>query len=74
MTDNTTTIEITTEQKAELNSMGYGSYKAALQRLIDSYSAGGNGDGELLTDAQRGEVREIALDVVNDRVVRKALE
>ncbi|AGM11120.1 hypothetical protein M196_gp26 [Halorubrum tailed virus 4] len=71
MTD-TTTIEVTTEQKAALNSMGYGSYKAALQRLIDSYNEGDG--GELLTDAQRGEAREIALDVVNDRVVRDALE
>ena len=73
MTDDTTTIQITTEQKAELNSMGYGSYKAALQRLIDSYNGGGGTD-DRLTEAQRGEAREIALDVVNDRVVRKALE
>lgn len=67
----TTTIEITTEQKAELNRMGFGSYKAALQELIDSYDVE---SGKLLTDAQRGEVREIALDVVNDRVVYEALE
>ena len=74
MTDETTTIQITTEQKAELNSMGYGSYKAALQRLIDSYNGGGDTDDDRLTEAQRGEAREIALDVVNDRVVREALE
>jgi len=67
----TTTIEITVEQKAELNKMGFGSYKAALQELIENY----DGSGEaLLTDAQRGEVRSIALDVVNDRVIREALE
>ena len=29
---------------------------------------------EPLTDAQRDEARKIALDVVNDRVVREALE
>jgi len=74
MSNDTTTIEITTEQKAELNKMGYGSYKAALQRLIDSYNDGANTDAELLTEAQRGEAREIALDVVNDRVLREALE
>ena len=50
MTDETTTIQITTEQKAELNSMGYGSYKAALQRLIDSYNAGGDTDGDHTMD------------------------
>ena len=74
MTDETTTIQITTEQKAELNSMGYGSYKAALQRLIDTYDERASGTDETFTDAQRGEAREIALDVVNDRVVREALE
>ena len=67
----TTTIQITTEQKAELNKMGFGSYKAALQELIESYEGGTE---ELLTDAQRDEARKIALDVVNDRVVREALE
>ena len=71
MGQDTTTIEITTEQKAELNKMGFGSYKAALQQLIESYD---QESGVLLTDAQRGEVREIALDVVNDRVIREALE
>ena len=71
MGQDTTTIEITTEQKAELNKMGFGSYKAALQQLIENYD---QESGVLLTDAQRGEVREIALDVVNDRVIREALE
>jgi len=74
MTNDTTTIEITVEQKAELNKMGFGSYKAALQELIDTYGSGGGESGDLLTEAQRGEAREIALDVVNDRVVREALE
>lgn len=67
----TTTIEITQAQKAELNKMGFGSYKAALQELIGNYDGGSE---RLLTEAQRGEAREIALDVVNDRVVREALE
>ena len=67
----TTTIEITKAQQAELNKMGFGSYNAALQELIESYEGGTE---ELLTDAQRGEARKIALDVVNDRVVREALE
>jgi hypothetical protein len=71
MAQETTTIEITVEQKAELNRMGFGSYKAALQQLLDNYDGT---SGELLTDAQRGEVREIALDVVNQRVIREALE
>jgi len=71
MTNETTTIEITVKQKSELNKMGFGSYKAALQELIESYDGGGEA---LLTDAQRGEVRSIALDVVNDRVIREALE
>ena len=71
MTDDTTTIEITHEQRDHLRSMGFGSHKAALQELIDDYN---EMDGTLLTDAQRGAVRKIALDVVNDRVVREALE
>ena len=74
MTDDTTTIEITEDQRDQLQSMGYGSYKAALQRLIDSYNGTGDTDDDRLTEAQRGEAREIALDVVNDRVVREALE
>jgi len=74
MSNDTTTIEITTGQKAELNKMGCGSYKAALQRLIDSYDEKASGTDEVFTNAQRGEAREIALDVVNDRVVREALE
>ena len=71
MTGDTTTIEITHEQRDRLRGMGFGSHKAALQELIDAYD---DMDGELLTEAQRGEVRSIALDVVNDRVVREALE
>lgn len=71
MSQETTTIEITRQQKEDLTRMGFGSYKAALQELIENYD---DGTKASLTDAQRGEVREIALDVVSDRVIREALE
>lgn len=68
MTD-TTTIEIRTEQKDALDGLKLSdseSYKDVLQRLIDSY---GTADG--LTEDR---VRELAAEVVTDRVVFEALE
>lgn len=55
----TTTIEITTEQKSALNKMGFGSYKAALQELLDNY----NGHSQIDED----RVREIAAEVVEEQ-------
>ena len=66
MTAETTTIEITTEQKAELNRMGFGSYKAALQELIETHK-----DTSGLTESR---VRELAREEIRDGVVYEALE
>lgn len=68
MTD-TTTIEITTAQRRELREIAQGdeSFKSVLQRLIDDYRTNGNGLDE-------ARVREIATEVVTDRVRLEALE
>jgi len=63
----TTTIEITVDQKAELNKMKRGSYKDALQVLIENYDKGGESLDE-------GRVRELAREEITDRVVMEALE
>lgn len=68
MTD-TTTIEITTEQKRDLDNLKHSeseSYKDVLQRLIDGYSA----ESEL----DESRVRELAREEINDLVTFKALE
>ena len=61
----TTTIEITLDQQAELNKMGFGSYKAALQELIENYKQSN------LTESR---VREIAQEEIAERVVYEAQE
>lgn len=64
----TTTIEITTEQKAWLDDLDEASYKAAVQRLIDNYD-GAIGDG-----VDEARVRELAIEEIEERVVREALQ
>lgn len=66
----TTTIEITNGQKAELDQLKRAdseSYKEVLQRLIDA-----NSESVGVVDAT--QAREIATEVVTDRVVPEALE
>ena len=65
MTDDTTTISITKAQKAELNKMGFGSYKAALQELITNYKQ---------SNLSESRVREIAQEEIAERVVYEAQE
>lgn len=71
-----TTIQITDKQREFLrNGVPGHSAKDSLQELIDDYSKTvGDVENARLTDEQRNEVRKIALDVVNERVVREALE
>jgi predicted CopG family antitoxin len=67
MTD-TTTIEITKAQKAQLDELKTGSkesYKDVLQRLIDGYDT----DGDDMTEAT---VRSIANEQITERVVPEA--
>lgn len=73
MSEETTTIEITEEQRDYLRDETHGrSAKESLQELIDNHNE--PIDTELLSDAQRGEVRKIVLDVVNQRVRGGSLE
>lgn len=69
MTDDMTTIAITTDQRDALNDIADAdeSNYVVLQRLIDSY----NSEGDAIDEAQ---VREIAREEVRDAVVREALE
>jgi hypothetical protein len=69
MTD-TTTIEIYTDQKTELDDLKLTdseSYKSVLQRLIESHS-----EGEGAIDETR--VRELAREEIQDGVIMEALE
>jgi len=65
----TTTIELRTDQKAQLDDLKHGdeSYKSVLQRLIEEYRASG---GQL----DESRVREVAREEITDRVRREALE
>lgn len=66
---NTTTIEITTEQKAALDERkrtDSESYKSVLQRLIDSHST--------TTELTETRVRELAREEINQLVTVRALE
>jgi len=70
MTD-TTTIEITTEQRERLEQLkqdgGYSSLKQVIAELLDS--------GQItVSGIDEAKAREIATDVVNQRVTHKALE
>jgi hypothetical protein len=65
MGQDTTTIEITQTQKAELNKMEFGSYKAALQELIKSYNR---------SNLSESRVRKIAQEEIAERVVYEAQE
>ena len=69
-----TTIQLdesTKDRLEELKRVDGESYESVLLMLIAHYN---NTDDGLLTESQRGEVREIALDVVNQRVRMEALE
>lgn len=66
----TTTIEIRKDQKEELDSMGFGSYKAALQELIENYN-----ESEGLDENRVREIaKEVSTEVVEERVRFEALE
>lgn len=72
---NTTTIEITQNQKEALDTFKNAeseSYKEVLQRIIDHYSE--NGDSGVDEEYIRNISRDEAESVVNDRVIPKALE
>lgn len=72
MTD-TTTIQITTEQRDELDQLKEHQgepYKSVLQGLITHYNASGKAD----TSVDEARVREIVRDEINDRVTPRALE
>lgn len=65
----TTTIEITAEQKAALDDRKQAdseSYKSVLQRLIDNHSP--------TEGVDRAEAERISREVVNDMVNPRALE
>ena len=64
----TTTIQITVEQKQFLNRMGEASYKKALQILIDDYN-GPIGDDESVSEDR---AREIANEQITERVIPEA--
>jgi len=64
----TTTIQITVEQKQLLNRMGRASYKKALQVLIDDYN-GPIGDNDYVS---KDEAREIANEQITERVIPEA--
>jgi len=66
----TTTIQITVEQKQALNRMSKASYKEALQVLIDNYNEAIK-EQESLDESR---VRELAREEINDNVVLEALE
>jgi len=66
----TTTIQITVEQKQALNRMSKASYKEALQVLIDNYNEAIK-EQESLDESR---VRELAREEINDNVDLEALE
>jgi len=66
---NTTTIEIKSDQKQQLDELKHGdeSYKSILQAIIEDYRS----NSQSLDETR---VRELAREVVRDKVVMEALE